>query len=318
VREFDAHLDRWLLDPAIGVIVIRGAGERAFCAGGDIRTLYDHGRGGSDYTRDFFREEYRLNRRIKRYPKPYVAFIDGITMGGGVGLSVHGAFRVATEGTRFAMPETGIGFFPDVGGSYFLSRCPGRIGLYMALTGARLGPADCVHAGLATHYIPYEREAAVIGALGGLSNPAVDDVAAVLDGFNEDPGPAPIAEHRGRIDDCFRLGSVTEILAALDAAGDDWSAETAATIRQKSPSSLEIAYRQVRAGADLDFEGCMIMEYRLSQRFMDSHDFFEGVRAVIVDKDNAPDWQPATLDAVDPAAVDAYFAPLGAGDLTFE
>jgi enoyl-CoA hydratase len=311
-------LARWADDPAVTAVVIEGAGEKAFCAGGDIRQLHDVGKAGDmAYIAAFYRDEYRLNRRIKTCPKPYIAFIDGIVMGGGVGVSVHGRHRVATERTLFAMPETGIGFFPDVGGSFFLPRLPGATGMYLALTGARLGPADALAVGVATHYVESER----LGALSQALSEARDDaeVAVVLSGFHQEPGLAPLAERRAAIDRCFGRDSLAEVLTALAGDADPWAAETLAVLRKKSPTLLLITFEMIRRGATLSFDECMRMEFRLSQVVAPAHDFIEGIRALIVDKDNRPTWRPATVEQVPQAAWLAPFDAVPAcGDLTFE
>ena len=309
IRQLDRKLADWAVDPSVGAVVIRGAGERAFCAGGDVRALYD---GDAAYRAEFYRDEYRLNRRVFCFPKPYLALIDGVVMGGGVGVSVHGSHRVASERTLFAMPETGIGLFPDVGGGYFLPRRPGRIGMYLALTGARLGAADCLYAGIATHCVPGDRLDALVDAL------ADGDVDATLAHFATDPGPPPLAEHRAAIDRCFAGASVEAIVATLKAESGDWARAMRETLAAKSPTSLKLAFRQLSAGATLDFEAVLVMEYRLSQFCMAGHDFFEGVRAVVIDKDNAPRWRPATLAEVSEAEIDRAFRPLGDRDLDFD
>lgn len=306
------RLSGWAADDSVRAVVVRGAGDRAFCAGGDIRALYDARQTGDSLTADFFRGEYRLNRLIFHYPKPYVALVDGIAMGGGVGLSVHAGVRVASESTLFAMPETGIGLFPDVGGSYFLPRCPGAVGMYLALTGARLRAADCIYAGIYDHYVPNaDHDALVAGLRAG------ETVDAAVTRLATDPGTAPLAGLREAIDRCFSPDSVEAILAALESEGGEWVAKTLATMADKSPTSQKIAHRQLRLGAAMDFDACMVMEYRLSQHLMQAHDFFEGVRALIVDKDNAPKWRPDTLAAVECATVEGFFATLGDRDLTF-
>lgn len=306
------RLSAWAADPAVRAVVVRGAGDRAFCAGGDIRALYDAKQAGGSLTQEFFANEYRLNHLVFHYPKPYVALIDGIAMGGGVGLSVHAGTRIASEATMFAMPETGIGLFPDVGGSYFLPRCPGAIGLYLALTGARLRAADCLYAGIADHYMETANHDALIARLRG-----GDSIETAVAALASDPGPAPLDDMRDAIDRSFSADSVEAVLAALQAEESEFSAKTLKTMAGKSPSSQKIAFRQLQEGAAKDFDACMVMEYRLSQHLMAAHDFFEGVRALIVDKDNAPQWRPDTLAAIDDAAVEAYFAPLDQGDLTF-
>ncbi|HVC50726.1 MAG TPA: enoyl-CoA hydratase/isomerase family protein [Stellaceae bacterium] len=320
-RRFDPVLRAWAADPAIAAVAVRGAGDRAFCAGGDIRAIYEAGRGlGPDpsLTASFFREEYRLIRRVHRYPKPYLALIDGITMGGGAGVSLNGRYRVATERTVLAMPETGIGLFPDVGATHFLNRCPGRIGRYMGLSGARLRAADALYCGLATHFVPRERLDALIAALAAGEG---GDVAAVLAGFGGDPGAAPVAARQAAIDRVFAADAVEAILAALAAeTGDDadWARQTRAELAGKSPTSQKIFLRQMILGHGFELEAALMLEYRMSQHVMAGLDFYEGVRALIIDRDQRPAWRPATLAEVDAATVDAYFAPLGEGELTFD
>ncbi len=305
-----AQLDSWAVDPAIKTVVVRGAGERAFCAGGDIRALYDSGRAGTPYALDFYRDEYVLDATIKHFPKPYVALIRGIVMGGGVGVSLHGSHRVADESTMFAMPETGIGLFPDVGGSYFLPRLPGETGMYLALTGARLKSADAVNSGVATHFVPAANTDVLIERLAASEAP--DAAIAALAGSD---GAPPLPEHQAAIDRCFAGNSVEAILSALDSAGNDWARATAATVRTKSPTSLKIAFRQLREGRNLEFDDCMRMEFRMVNRVIAGLDFYEGVRATIIDKDQSPKWSPATLEAVSDADIDAYFTPLGEKEL---
>lgn len=311
VRIFDPQLAAWESDDAVRAVVVRGAGERAFCAGGDIQKLYDGGP-KSQITQDFFREEYRLNRRIHNYPKPYVAIMDGITMGGGVGLSIHAATRIAADNTMFAMPETGIGLFPDVGGSWFLPRLPGEIGMFMAMTGARLKAADCVYAGICDAYIPDDRHDELLDELR-----AGEPLGETVDRLTGSPGKAPLAVHRAAIDRCFSGDSVEAIMAALEAEGGEWAEKQRAVMAEKSPTSQKISFRQLREGKRLSFDECMVMEYRLAQHLMEGGDFFEGVRAVVVDKDMAPKWTPARLSDLSDDDVARYFAPLGARDLTF-
>ena len=309
----DAQLRRWAAEPRVEAVAIIGAGDRAFCAGGDVRALWEAGSRGS-LTREFYWNEYRMNRRIFRYAKPYTALMDGITMGGGVGVSSPGRFRVVTEKTLFAMPETGIGLFPDVGASYYLSHLPDQIGIYLGLTGGRIKAADLLYAGLATHFVPSALLPAVIV---GLEREAPADVLRRFAGRpGEDP---PLAARRETIARCFDGETVEEVLAALEREDDAWAVETRRTLAQKSPFSLRVTLRELREAATLDFEDCMRMEYRLVRRFMSDHDFFEGVRAVLVDKDNAPKWRPATLAEVTPAMVDAYFAPFsGEPELNYD
>ena len=317
IRALRGQLDLWADDAAVTRVVIQAAGERAFSAGGDIRALYDLGMTGRhEEALQFWGDEYRLNAAIKNYRKPYIALIDGIVMGGGVGVSVHGSHRVAGDRFSFAMPEVGIGIFPDVGATWFLPRMPGELGTYCALTGERFGIADAVGAGIATHRIPSARFAALLDKLAGTVS-----VDAVLAAFAEPAGEGPILARRAAIDRLFAGNQVEEIVAALEreaAAGGadaEWTGKTAATIRTKSPLSLKLALAQVRRGGQWDFETCMRTEFRIVSRVIQDHDFYEGVRAVIVDKDNKPRWQPSTLAAVSAAEVERHFAPLASGDL---
>ena len=308
-----AQLAQWAADEAVKAVVVTGAGERAFCAGGDIPALYESGKAGTPYGLSFYRDEYILNAAIRHFPKPYIALVHGIVMGGGVGVSVHGSHRVADESTVFAMPETGIGLFPDVGGSHFLPRCPGEIGMYLALTGARLKMADTLYAGVATHFVPRASWDALVA---GLADGEAPD--AVLGRLAKPAPDAPLAENRQSIDRLFAGNSVEAILAALDADGSTWARETAQTIRTKSPTSLKITFRQLREGGRKEFDDCMRMEYRMVNRIIAGHDFYEGVRATIIDKDGSPKWSPAALEDVTAPAVDAYFAPLGQEELALD
>jgi enoyl-CoA hydratase len=292
--------------------VVTAAGERAFSAGGDIRALYELGLAGRHAgALAFFREEYTLNAAIKRYPKPYVSLIDGIVMGGGFGVSVHGSHRVAGDRFQFAMPEVGIGFFPDVGATWVLPRLPSGIGTWCALTGERMKTADGVGSGIATHHVRSQRFADLLDALCG--NVSVD---ALLAAFAEPVAAGPVIARRAAIGRLFAAGRVEDVLLALDAAGADggedadWARTSAATIRSKSPTSLKIALAQVRRGADWSFEDCMKAEFRIVSRIVHGHDFYEGVRAAIVEKDNAPKWRPQSLADVDDADIARYFAPL--------
>ncbi|HLL27389.1 MAG TPA: enoyl-CoA hydratase/isomerase family protein [Xanthobacteraceae bacterium] len=311
VRLLAATLDAWKNDDAVTRIVIRANG-RAFSAGGDLREVTEWGRAGR-YADAlvFWREEYLLNAAIKRYPKPYVALVDGIAMGGGVGVSVHGSHRVAGDRFQFAMPEVGIGFFPDIGATWFLPRFKGETGTYCALTGERLRAADGVAAGAATHRVRSERFPDLVEALCG--DISVD---ATLAAFAEPAGEGEVIAKRPLIDRLFAGGSIEEILASLDGAakaggGDaEWAAKLAATVRSKSPTSLRIALEQVRRGKNWTFEECMRAEFRIVSRIIREPDFYEGVRAVIIDKDDSPRWKPAALSEVSPAMVEAHFAPL--------
>jgi enoyl-CoA hydratase len=317
VRALRTQLDRWAGDAAITRVVITGAGDRAFSAGGDIRALYDLGKAGRhDEALQFWRDEYPLNAVIKNYRKPYVAIVDGIAMGGGVGVSVHGSHRVAGDRFSFAMPEVGIGFFPDVGATWFLPRMPGELGTYCALTGERFGIADALAGRIATHRISSARHEDLLDGLTGTV-----PVDAVLAAFAEPVGEGPIMQRRPAIDRLFSGEMVENILAALDVEAlsgspdAEWAAQTVATIRVKSPLSLKLALAQVRRGKSWDFATCMRMEFRIVSRVIRGHDFYEGVRAVIVDKDNKPCWRPATLPDVGEADVERHFAPLSSSEL---
>ncbi len=306
------QLSEWEGDPAVTRVVITANGTRAFSAGGDLRALYDLGRAGRhDEALAFFRDEYALNARIKRYRKPYIALIDGIVMGGGVGVSVHGSHRVAGDKFVFAMPEVGIGFFPDIGATWFLPRLPGELGTYCALTGERLDAADGACAGVATHRIPSQRFPALLDAL--CSEVSVD---ALLGAFAEPAGTGPVTAARAAVDRLFMGERAEDILAALDAeavAGAPDAAfafAAAALMRTKSPTSLKIALAQMRRGTRLDFAECMRTEFRIVSRVVRGHDLYEGIRAVIVDKDQAPCWQPPTLEAIADAEVNRHFAPI--------
>lgn len=319
VLDLERQLDTWRDAQDIGAVVIRGAGERAFCAGGDIRMLYEQGRPGGERGRNnfgFYADEYRLNTKIKRYPKPYIALMDGITMGGGVGVSIHGRLRIATERTLFAMPETGIGLFPDVGGTYFLPRLPGQLGMWLGLTGARLRAEDTLRAGVCDAILP----SAALDALVDHLATKVDWERARTDlrGALAGAGLAWEVEgeivHRAEIDRLFAGDSVEAILEALEAEGTEWAHAQRDTILAKSPTSTRIAFRQIRTGATLDFEACMRLEYRLARFCMTHGDFYEGVRAAIIDKDNAPRWNPATLAEATEEFVAPAFAPLPEGE----
>jgi enoyl-CoA hydratase len=302
-----AALQGWRDDPAIGAILIDHTGERGFCAGGDIRQIAEGASGDGAGARAFFLAEYRLNHLMFTYPKLIVAIMDGITMGGGVGISAPARYRIVTERTIFAMPETGIGLFPDVGGGWYLPRLPGRSGMWAGLTGARLKAADCLHLGVADAYIGSQRLDAFKAAL----IPRADDIAAVIEAFQSDAGEAPVAKIQAAIDRLFRGDRVEDIVAALDADDSDWAKAQRAILATKSPQALKVTLRQLREGAGrASFAEEMAMEYRLAIRVVARPDFHEGVRAVIVDKDNAPKWTPASLEAVDDALVDALFAPL--------
>ncbi|MEV3870639.1 enoyl-CoA hydratase/isomerase family protein [Streptomyces sp. NPDC049906] len=311
VLRIDGALTEWERDPAVETVVITGAGERGLCAGGDIRAIHDDARDGDGTaSAAFWRDEYRLNARIARYPKPYVAVMDGLVMGGGVGVSAHGSVRVVTERSDIAMPETGIGFVPDVGGTHLLALAPGELGTHLALTGARIGAADALLCGLADHYVP-----------SASLRPLVDDLARLpvheaLARHVQAPSPGELAEQREWIDDCYRADTVEEILRRLLARGRPAAEEAAETLLARSPTALKVtlaALRRVRRLGPL--ERVLDQEYRVSCACLRHPDLVEGIRARIVDKDREPRWSPATLAEVAEADVEGFFAPLGEREL---
>ena len=315
-REMLEALRAWRGDRGVHAVILDHAGERGFCAGGDIRSIVSAAARGADDARDFFRTEYQLNHLMFTYPKPIVAVVDGVVMGGGVGISMPARYRVATERTLFAMPETAIGLFPDVGGGWYLPRLPGQVGTWLALTGGRLRAADCVGLGIATHFVPSERLPAL--------KRAVVDVASAQDGefadsvvrtelarFAGDPGPDAIGPHLREIDRLFGFDTVEEIFAALEADGGEWAARELEGLRAKSPLALKVTLRQMRLGAQAaSFEDEMSMEFRMASRMAMFPDFAEGVRACLIDKDQAPRWNPATLEGVKEETLRTVFARL--------
>ena len=312
-KRFRAKLIEWERSPEVRAVLVKGAGEKAFCAGGDIRWLYDNARKDPDYACGFFHEEYRLNALLHHLTKPYVALIDGIVMGGGVGVSVHGDFRVAGDRTLFSMPETGIGLFPDVGGGHFLPRLHDGLGLYYALTGARAKAADCVAAGIATHYAPSARMVDLEKELTGLSlgsHPHAQ-IEAALDNYAGDPGAAHVNQIRPALKRLFDgHASFDAFYGALKSDGHDVAGDMLRILERMSPTSLKLTFEQLRRGHALDFDDNMRMEFRMVRRCMEGHDFFEGVRALIVDKDKTPRWTPASVEGVSDDAIAEYFKPL--------
>jgi enoyl-CoA hydratase len=297
----------WQDDPAVELVLIDNSGERGFCAGGDIRVLYDSAAEDGRLAREFFFVEYQLDELLFRYPKPVAAILDGVVMGGGVGISMPARFRVATERTTYAMPETGIGLFPDVGGGWYLPRMPDHMGMWLALTGARIKAADCELVGVATDFVPS-------GQIETLKAAIIADPAAIETHLTElagDAGRPTIAAHQDEIARTFSLDGVEAIVGALKASDTDWARQQFDILATKSPQTLKVAFRQLQLGARAKtFADNMAMEYRIGARVVMRPDFTEGVRAVIVDKDNAPKWSPATLDAVGETLLDEIFAPL--------
>jgi enoyl-CoA hydratase len=297
----------WKDDPAVELVLLDHSGERGFCAGGDIRMLAESGAGDGKAAREFFFTEYRLNHLLFEYPKPILTIMDGVTMGGGVGLAAPSRYRVATERTTYAMPETGIGLFPDVGGGWFLPRMPGHIGLWLALTGARVKAADCELIGMATDFIESAKIEAFKAAV--IADPAA--VETLLTEYEGDAGRPPLATHQDDIDRIFAHDNVEAIVAALEAADTDWARDQLRVLATKSPQTLKVAFRQLQQGGQAKtFAENMELEYRIGARVVQRHDFIEGVRAVIVEKDNAPKWNPASLSDVTDAMINSIFAPL--------
>jgi enoyl-CoA hydratase/carnithine racemase len=297
----------WIDNPIVSLVMFDHSGERGFCAGGDIRMLAESGAGDGRLAREFFFTEYRMNELLFRYPKPTIAVMDGITMGGGVGIAQPCRYRVATERTTFAMPETGIGLFPDVGGGWYLPRMPDHLGIWLALTGARIKAADCELIGIATDFVESPRVADLKARI--IANPAAIETA--LTELEGDAGRPPIGQHQDEIARVFSGDNVEAIVAALQAAGTEWSKAQLEVLATKSPQTMKVAFRQLQLGARArTFAENMAMEYRIGARVVQRPDFIEGVRAVIVEKDNAPKWSPATLEDVDEALLDAIFAPL--------
>ena len=307
-----AALTAWAANEAVEAVILDHAEGRGFCAGGDINllrnsALNDDGESG----RAFFHDEYRLNHQMFEYGKPIVAFMDGITMGGGVGIALPCKYRVATENTRFAMPESGIGLFPDVGGGWHLSRLGGRLGQFLALTGARLDGAECVWAGIATHYLPAEKLAEAKARI--IEHP--DRIGGILSELAVTPPPARIESNAGLIKKHFASDRFEDILASLEDEDSEWAAKELATLRSKSPQTCKVALRQLADSATLDsFADNMRMEYRIASRVLTRPDFAEGVRAVIVDKTNDPEWDPATPEGVSEELIESIFAPLPEGE----
>ena len=299
----------WLHDDAVRLVMIDHAGERGFCAGGDIRKVAESGQGDGVEARRFFGSEYRMNELLFRYPKPVIAIMDGITMGGGVGISMPASIRIATERTLWAMPEGDIGLFPDVGGGWHLPRMPGQTGAWLALTGARLKAADGCALGIATHYLAADRVEELKASL--VSGAKIEDS---ITAFTTDPGPSPLDEHREKLDQLFGFDTVEEIMTALEGGGG-WARAQAAILARKCPTTLKVALRLIREGASrTSFAEEMAVEYRLAVRMTGRHDFIDGVRAVLIDKDNDARWRPRDLAGVTDAMLNELFAPLPANE----
>jgi len=311
IQSMQKQLNAWAGNDSIKGVVIQGKG-RAFCAGGDLRLTYERHQKNDDQLALFFHDEYQLNKTIYHYPKPYIALLDGITMGGGVGVSIHGSHRVATENLVFAMPETGIGYFPDVGGTHFLPRLPGHIGLYLGLSGARLRVDDCKALNLVQHKVTRDDFPAIFEALAKHSwgNDPQTTVQHILAKFHIASDATSLLQQQESIDKCFAFSTVEDILDALQLSTNAVCQDAAIAFTKKSPTSLKVTLAALKRSAKLDFDECMRQEFRLASHFLSNHDFFEGIRALIVDKDQKPHWQPAILSNVTQEKVESYFSPL--------
>jgi enoyl-CoA hydratase len=318
-RDVDRALDAFEADPAVAVILLEGAGERGLCAGGDIRALWESSKVKGDLGKILWREEYILNARIKKFPKPYVAFMDGIVMGGGVGLSAHSSHRVVTEKTKLAMPEVGLGFFPDVGGTWLLSHSPGEIGTYFGLTGQTMNGPDAIHAKFAdavvsSSMLPALREALTKVASGTTSA----DIRKLIDGFSTGETAGPVAAMQVKIDALFSHDRMEDIVGALQGDGSDFAQAILKTLNEKSPRGMVVTLKLLRlARTSKSLEECLVREYRAALEVFASDDFREGVRAAVIDKDRNPEWSPPRIEDVTPQMVAPYFAEIGADELKF-
>jgi enoyl-CoA hydratase len=316
----DAALDRFESDPAVALVLLEGAGERGLCAGGDIRGLYESSLAGGDLGKVFWRQEYIMNARIAKFPKPYVAFMDGLVMGGGVGLSAHGRHRVVTEKTRLAMPEVGLGFFPDVGGTWLLSRSPGEIGTYFGLTGQTMNGPDAIHTRFADAVLPSGKLPALREALTNVRiGTTPEEIKILIDGFATGETAGPVAALQPSIDVWFAHDRMEDVVAALQRDGSGLAQATLKTLSEKSPRGMVVALKLLRlARGSSSLEQCLVREYRAALEVFASDDFREGVRAAVIDKDRNPRWSPSRLEDVTPEIVAPYFAEIGADELVFD
>ncbi len=303
------QLLEWQQDDDIHAVVIQAAEGKAFCAGGDIKWLYETGKNDVALALSFFEQEYRLNQLIHNYPKPYVAIMDGMTMGGGVGVSLHGSHPIATSQFVFAMPETAIGFFPDIGASYLLARCPDDTGIYLGLTGQRLNAEEAFELGLVKQVVQTSDVPLLLQALvaADLSQNSAQKVTACLEAFTRPSIPSPIHPYRSMINQCFQYTSMSQIVHALQQVDDDWSNKTQNELKKRSPLSLCVTLEQLQRAKALPLDACLAMDMTLVKHFMRGHDFYEGVRALLIDKDQAPKWQPAELNSMMDHMTNGYF-----------
>ena len=318
-RDIDKALDAFEADPEVSVIVLEGAGERGLCAGGDIRALYESSKVKGDLGKMLWREEYILNARIATFKKPYVAFMDGIVMGGGVGLSAHGRHRVVTERTRLAMPEVGLGFFPDVGGTWLLSHAPGEIGTYFGLTGQTMNGPDAIYARFADAVVPSGKLTALRDALTKVAaGTTSDNIKTIIDGFATGETSGPVAAMQSRIDGWFAHDRMQDIVAALQRDGSDLAQSTLRTLNEKSPRGMVVTLKLLRLARASSLAQCLVREYRAALEVFASDDFREGVRAAVIDKDRNPRWSPPRIEDVTPEMMAPYFAEIGADELVFD
>jgi enoyl-CoA hydratase len=315
----DRALDQFEADPAVALVLLEGAGERGLCAGGDIRGLYESSKAGGDLGARFWRQEYIMNARIGKYPKPYVALMDGLVMGGGVGLSAHSAHRVVTERTKLAMPEVGLGFFPDVGGTYLLSRSPGEIGTYFGLTGTTMNGPDAIYAQFADAVVPSAKLPALREALTKVkSGTTSGEVRKLIDGFATGERSGPVAAMQPAIDALFAYERMDDIVKALKADGSEFAQKTLTTLGEKSPRGMVVTLKLLRlARKTSTLEECLVREYRAALEVFRSDDFREGVRAAVIDKDRSPKWSPPDIGGVTSQMLAPYFAEIGADELKF-
>jgi len=318
-RDIDNALDRFEADPSVAVIVLEGAGERGLCAGGDIRSLYESSKVGGDLGKVLWREEYILNARIAKFAKPYVAFMDGIVMGGGVGLSAHSSHRVVTERTKLAMPEVGLGFFPDVGGTWLLSHSPGEIGTYFGLTGQTMNGPDAIYAGFADAVVPSANLPALREVLTKIRPGTMSaEIGTLIDGFASDETAGPVAALEPRIDSWFGHDRMEDIVAALERDGSELARATLKTLGEKSPRGMVVTLKLLQLARQASsLEACLVREYRAALEVFRSDDFREGVRAAVIDKDRNPKWSPPHIEDVTPEMVARYFAEIGDDELVF-
>ena len=318
-HDIDRALDAFEADPDVAVIVLEGAGERGLCAGGDIRSLWESSKVKGDLGKILWRDEYILNARIKKFPKPYVAFMDGIVMGGGVGLSAHAAHRVVTDRTKLAMPEVGLGFFPDVGGTWLLAHSPGEIGTYFGLTGQTMNGPDAIHARFADVVVPSSKLSALREALTKVASGTTSaDIRQLIESFSTGETAGPVAAQQAKIDALFYHDRMEDIVAALQRDGSDFAQATLKTLNEKSPRGMVVTLKLLRlARTARSLEECLVREYRAALEVFASDDFREGVRAAVIDKDRSPKWSPPRIEDVTPAMIAPYFAEIGADELKF-